>query len=93
MALPIFLLLRQYLRPGGLIAHSNGISPYAAGLALILAFNMIDLLPNATLTPLTWLIAGALLGYAEMHAAQSRKDLDSLEETDNLGPQKPRTIL
>lgn len=34
-------------------------------LALILAVNMVDLLPNATLVPLTWLIAGALLGHAE----------------------------
>lgn len=34
-------------------------------LALILAVNLVDLLPNATLIPMTWLIAGALLGYAE----------------------------
>jgi len=34
-------------------------------LALILAVNMVDMLPNATLIPFTWLIAGALLGYAE----------------------------
>ncbi|SEP95388.1 hypothetical protein [Thalassovita taeanensis] len=40
-------------------------SPYIGGLSLLLAVNMVDLLPNATLTPLTWLIAGALLGYAE----------------------------
>lgn len=34
-------------------------------LALILAFNILDLLPNATMTPLTWVIAGALMGYAD----------------------------
>ncbi len=34
-------------------------------LALLLAINMVDLLPNATLIPFTWLIAGALLGHAE----------------------------
>ena len=34
-------------------------------LALILAVNMLDMLPNATLIPLTWLIAGALTGYVE----------------------------
>jgi len=34
-------------------------------LALVLAINMVDLLPNATLIPFTWLIAGALLGHAE----------------------------
>ena len=41
-------------------------------LALILAINMIDLLPNATLTPWTWLLAGALLGRAEVLGACAR---------------------
>ncbi len=41
------------------------ISPYVGPIALILAINVVDLLPNATLTPLTWLLSGALLGYAE----------------------------
>lgn len=60
LALPIFMLRRasRVLPPGK-------ISPYTGALTLILAFNVLDLLPNATLTPLTWLICGALLGYAE----------------------------
>ncbi|MET4103858.1 hypothetical protein ABIE58_003305 [Roseovarius sp. MBR-78] len=33
--------------------------------ALILAVNLVDMIPNATLTPLTWLFAGAVLGLAE----------------------------
>jgi len=60
LAMPIFALLWSRQRKG-----STKLSPYTGALALILAINMIDLLPNATLTPLTWLIAGALLGYAE----------------------------
>ena len=40
-------------------------SPQTAGLALVLALNMLDLIPNSGLTPVTWLIAGALLGEAE----------------------------
>ena len=36
-----------------------------AALALILAINIFDLLPNAGLIPWTWLLAGALLGRAE----------------------------
>jgi hypothetical protein len=48
-------------------------SVYAGVLALILAANMVDLLPNATLTPLTWIIAGALLGHAEMLALRRRE--------------------
>jgi hypothetical protein len=38
-------------------------------LSLILAANMVDLLPNATHIPFTWLMAGALLGEAERLAA------------------------
>lgn len=40
-------------------------SPYAAPIALILAATLLDMLLNATLIPLTWLCAGAVLGYAE----------------------------
>jgi len=41
------------------------VSPWIGPLVLILAINVLDLLPNATLTPLTWLFAGAVLGHAE----------------------------
>lgn len=41
------------------------ISKYAATVALILAANLVDLVPNATLIPFTWLMAGAVLGYVE----------------------------
>jgi hypothetical protein len=43
----------------------NPVSPLIAPLSLILAINIFDMLPNATLTPLTWLVAGALMGHAE----------------------------
>lgn len=33
-----------------------------SGLALIMVANLIDMIPNATLTPVTWLIGGALAG-------------------------------
>jgi hypothetical protein len=38
---------------------------FLAALALIVAINMIDLLPNESLSPWTWLLAGSLLGRAE----------------------------
>jgi hypothetical protein len=44
---------------------AKAISQYSATLALLLGINVVDLLPNATLISLTWLIAGALFGYAE----------------------------
>ncbi len=60
LALPIWLLAREGLRRDG-----PPLSPYAAGLALIFAFNLLDLLPNFTLVPVSWMIGGALLGHAE----------------------------
>ena len=46
-----------------------------AALALILAVNIIDLLPNAFLTPWTWLLAGALLGRVEaLHAVIRQRE-------------------
>ena len=48
------------------IAFRRGtLTPYIGPLAALLAINLVDLIPNATLTPLTWIIAGALVGYAE----------------------------
>ena len=43
-------------------AYRLVLSPWVGGLALILGANMMDLLPNATQIPFTWLMAGALLG-------------------------------
>ena len=59
-ALPLILLSRELL-----LQKKAAFSPYVAGLALILAVNMVDLLPNATHIPFTWLMAGALLGEVE----------------------------
>jgi len=35
------------------------------GLSLLLAINMLDLLPNSTIMPFSWMLAGILIGYAE----------------------------
>lgn len=40
--------------------RSARLSPASAALSLILAVNLLDLLPNSSLTPLTWLMAGTL---------------------------------
>src|SRR5262249_34696531 len=42
-------------------------------LALILAMNVIDLLPNSSLSPWTWLLTGALLGRSEALRAFARQ--------------------
>lgn len=66
LGLPLLLLWWRTRR-----IAAQEISPWAGPLALILAFNMLDLIPNATLIPFTWLLAGALLGHAERLHAQT----------------------
>jgi hypothetical protein len=53
------------------------ISPYVACLCLSLAINAADLIPNATITPLTWLFAGAILGHVERGAARRIETIPS----------------
>lgn len=59
LTLPIFLI---WWRSHG---AAEPVSRWIGPLVLLLAINVVDLLPNATLTPLTWLFAGAILGHAE----------------------------
>jgi hypothetical protein len=55
------------------------IAPQVGVLAVMLGACLIDLLPNATMVPLTWLIAGALLGHAELvHRTQVTRQFDRL---------------
>jgi hypothetical protein len=60
LTLPVALMAREAWRQ-----PSDAISPYAAGVVLILAANLFDLLPNDTIVGFTWLMAGAVLGHAE----------------------------
>ncbi|RDW12442.1 hypothetical protein [Paracoccus thiocyanatus] len=59
---PIFALWRAM--PGGRHPPRQKEMVILGAVALMLAMNLLDLIPNATLTPLTWLTAGALLGNA-----------------------------
>jgi len=43
-----------------------------AGIFIILAFNMIDLIPNSSITPFNYLLSGALMGYAKVQAKESQ---------------------
>lgn len=65
LVLPIFLLWRE-----ARARKSEDISPFIGPLTLLLAINAVELVPNATLTPLTWLLSGALMGYAETLRSQ-----------------------
>lgn len=53
-----------------LTLHGAGKLPLATtGLSVVLTANLLDLIPNSGQTPITWLIAGALLGKADLAAA------------------------
>lgn len=54
------------------------------GIALMLAVNMLDLLPNSTITPMTWLMAGMLLG----SSLQSGRDPEESALAEEDTPQK-----
>lgn len=61
------LLALTIFRAASALRFTQGVRDraYLAALALLVGINMIELLPNATLIPWTWLLAGALLGRAE----------------------------
>jgi hypothetical protein len=86
LALPLLLLARRSRR-----LHPAEISPYAGPLALILGANMIDMLPNATLIPFTWLLAGALLGHAE--ALKAGRADEVRPAAPDPAPRPARTVL
>jgi len=86
LVLPLILVGRE-----ALLSRSAAFSPWGAGIALIYAANLVDLLPNNTLIPFTWLMAGALLGWAEVLAADRRAAARAAWEA-NL-PQGRRTVL
>lgn len=69
LLLPLVLLWREAVAP-----RDGPISPFIAPLSLLLAINMVDMIPNATITTLTWLLAGALTGYAEVLRAERLKE-------------------
>jgi len=67
LSLPLFALWWRYRQvPNAQIPAQVGL------LALLLGTNLVDLLPNATLIPFTWLLAGALLGHAELQADRTQ---------------------
>ena len=61
------------------------ISRETAVLSIMLAGNMIDLIPNSGLTPITWLITGALWGRLELGTQAA--GLSSGSQQDNTPPE------
>lgn len=86
LTLPLALLAREALAKGARIA------PEVAAVALILAMNVLDLLPNGTLVPMTWLMAGAVMGHAEA-LRMARKQRAAAVWADHVEPGARRTVI
>jgi hypothetical protein len=80
LALPLFAIA---LRPAG-------VPPGVAILAVVHAAGMVDLLPNGTLTPVTWLLVGALLAHVERPQDAPAAPAPAPAATT---PARPRTVL
>lgn len=73
------------------------IDPITVTLALALIVNLIDLLPNAGISPLTWMITGALIGRNEVRARDPEEEAAPATDTPrsgiryarDFGPPKP----
>ena len=73
LTLPVIALSASALRGRRSIPYDT------AGLAVIMSANFIYLVPNATLTPVGWLVAGALAGLV-----QSRQPATDATETETV---------
>ncbi len=62
-------------------AKSSREAACLAGLGLIVSINLIELLPNSTLTPWSWLLAGALLARSEAIMVAARKHKKRIDAT------------
>lgn len=81
---PIFLIWRMGRRRE---------TPFAvAGVALLLAVNMIELLPNSSSGPWTWFMAGMLTGYA-LSRKEEAEGAKPRANSEALGGPRPRTVI
>lgn len=80
---PVFFLL--FARQRGPVSRESAV------ISLLLAGNFIDMIPNATLTPVTWLLAGALWGQVEQKRTTG-EDLTSQGSSDAKVGQERRTL-
>lgn len=82
LCLPIFALARR-----------DNVPLLVTAAMLMLALNVVDLLPNATLTPVTWLFAGGLLGYVEALRKGTTQIQPDREKPAPLAETAPRTLI
>lgn len=84
LTLPIFLLFFH--------RRHRKIGMESSALAVILAANLIDLVPNSSNLPLTWLLAGALWGRLEWQGS-ARPQAVAKPATQRAGYTRPSKVL
>jgi hypothetical protein len=69
------LLALAVFRAAGALKYARTIreKKHLAALGLIVAINIVDLVPNSTISPWTWLLVGTLVGRAESLRAIARQ--------------------
>lgn len=85
LLVPIWTMMRAV--PGGKGSGRNRELVVMGCLSLMLAMNCLDLIPNATQTPVTWLAAGTLLGNAR-RLLQGVSQSNASAATDAILPKK-----
>lgn len=78
--LAVFGLLCAPVLALAMRARRYDVAPETAAIALILAANLVDLIPNTGITPVTWLLAGALWGRLEL-GRETAKEAEPLPAT------------
>lgn len=66
LILPVLLLRR--------VAKSRPVTPGTSALALMIGANLIYMIPNSTLSPIGWMVAGALAGFVQFVPAKDRAE-------------------
>ncbi|WP_196216729.1 hypothetical protein [Paracoccus shanxieyensis] len=85
LLVPIFTMMRALMAVRGTTNRPEFLT--LGCLSLMLAMNCVDLIPNATLTPVTWIAAGALLGNARRLLSRAEQP-DTQPLPDGIMPKK-----
>lgn len=59
------------------LRRRHGLPPATSALCLVLTANLVDLIPNAGLTPVTWILAGALIGQLELQRSGPQPEAEA----------------
>jgi hypothetical protein len=86
LCLPIILLIFRN--------RGTGLEPETAVLALVLSAQLIDTIPNGFVSPISWLITGALLGRLEFRQATAAQQAEPVAEPTRGGQvyARPATV-